>query len=205
LGSRTRRQTNEQTWNVFARQSIADEELFGRPGLGQLRDRSDAGVLLRSVRECCIRIRSGSRYLNLRRRFSRRGFCMSGAENPSPAEKDHQQYREKYTDHPDRRIVQEAAVRARPGNTGYLWHFCLVAVRWGLVRHRDLSCSYFCRRCTQRERACGGRRAKDALPGYCRAIHNTRQHRVVRKWCGTQPYQLCEAAKFVSFSPTLCY
>src|SRR5271157_5770855 len=141
LGTRTRRQTNQQARDTLSRQSIANKELLRRPWLGHLRDGGNAGILLRSMWQRRVRIRSGRRYLDLRRRFSRRGLGVSRAENPSPAEKNHEQNGEKNADHPDRWVIQRIAVWALGGDSGNLRHFCLIAVRWGLVRHSNLPCS----------------------------------------------------------------
>jgi len=65
---------------------------------------------------------------------------MFWAQQPSRAEKNHQEYNEKTANQPERRIVEDTPL-SRRSNSGYLRHFCLVAVRWGLVRHLAVCCS----------------------------------------------------------------
>src|SRR5580704_8975046 len=120
LGSRTRGQTNEKTRDILSGKCIADEELFGGPWLRHLRDAGDPGVLLRSVRERGIWIRSRRGDLDLGRGFRRRGFGVPRAENPSRPKKNHQQYREKRAHHADGGIIQGAAARAGRRNSRYL-------------------------------------------------------------------------------------
>jgi hypothetical protein len=64
---------------------------------------------------------------------------MPWSEQPSRAEKNNQQYRQKDAYHAESRIVEGAAARIWRGNAWYLRHFCLVAVRWGLVRHKEFN------------------------------------------------------------------
>lgn len=83
-----------------------------------------------------VRVRSRRRDLDFGRRLGRWKFCMPGSKEPARAEKDDQEHHKKTTDQPDGRIIQRVAA-PRCGHTGYLRHFSLVAVRWGLVRHFD--------------------------------------------------------------------
>lgn len=68
-GGRTSRKTNDGGRDVFAGEAVANEEIRGRPGLGEIGNFGDSGIGLRGMRERCGGIGSGRWNFDLGRRL----------------------------------------------------------------------------------------------------------------------------------------
>ncbi len=84
---RTSRKTNDSRRNVLAGKAVANEEIRGRPGLGEIGNLCDGRIGLGGMRERCGRIGSGRGNFDLGRRLDTGEFGGLIMAEPTAAEK----------------------------------------------------------------------------------------------------------------------
>ena len=114
--------------NIFTGETVAEEEVFGSPGLGHLGDGGDLRVGVGGMGEKRVGIGSGRRNFELRRGFGDGRIDVFRAHDPARAEKEHNQDREQSTNQAEHGGVAAGTPRGGAGNSWDLRHLCFEAV-----------------------------------------------------------------------------
>jgi hypothetical protein len=122
------RKAHDDGRNIFTGEAVAEEKIFGSPGLGHLGDGGDLRIGVGGVGEKRVGIGGGGGNFELRRGFGYGWIDVFRAHDPAGAEEQDNQDREQSTYQAERGGVTTGTPRGGAGDSRNLRHLCFETV-----------------------------------------------------------------------------